>query len=171
MPSAVRPVTSFREIYEQNADYVWRLLLRFGVSDGDADDLAQEVFVVVHRTLPSFDYRAAIRTWLYGIAWRVAMNYRRARARRPPTESPDRLADVRTPELEASQRQALARLDAALRALPEEQRDIFVAFEIEQLPMRAIAEAMGIPLQTGFSRLRSARTKVIAAMRHQEAKP
>src|SRR5688572_13254375 len=72
-----------RAIYEANADFVWLTLQRFGVQERDLEDMLQEVFVVVHRRLDSFDPRVRMTTWLYGICLRVASGYRRKRRARP----------------------------------------------------------------------------------------
>src|SRR6187431_2250834 len=74
--------TSFPEIFEQHARFLWRTLLNLGVPSREAQDLCQEVMIVVHRRLPDFD-GDSLRGWLYGICVRVASDYRRsARLRR-----------------------------------------------------------------------------------------
>src|SRR5688572_19587060 len=87
---ASSPLPSFAEVYASNVRYVWQSLRRLGVGPGDLDDVCQEVFVIVHRKLPSFDGRSQVRTWIYGIALRCASAYRRNRARR---EVPTRQID------------------------------------------------------------------------------
>ena len=81
-------------IHAEHGDFVWRSLQRLGVRDADLDDMLQEVFIVVHRKLDSFDHSSRIRTWLFGICLRVAAGYRRsARFRRE--ELSDRLPETR----------------------------------------------------------------------------
>ncbi|MER2562727.1 MAG: sigma-70 family RNA polymerase sigma factor [Myxococcaceae bacterium] len=65
--SSVGPVPDFRALYTSKAPLVWRTLKRLGVREADLEDVAQEVFVVVHRRLPEFEGRSSIDTWLYGI--------------------------------------------------------------------------------------------------------
>ena len=68
-----------RTIYREHGRFVWLSLQRLGIHPSDLDDVAQDVFMVVHRRLDTFDRRARISTWLFGICMRVAANYRRRR--------------------------------------------------------------------------------------------
>ncbi|AKV03933.1 RNA polymerase sigma factor RpoE [Labilithrix luteola] len=156
-------------IVREYGPYVWRALRRLGVSERDADDACQEVFVVVHRKLAEYEGRGQLRTWLYGIAVRVAAAHRRrAHVRREvPTENPvdEDLPSEETPEGAAIDREALAALDHALAALDDDKRAVFVLYEIEGLEMPEVAEALGCQVQTAYSRLYAARGEVERAMR------
>src|SRR3954470_24527003 len=85
LPSAEpqAPVLDLATVYEAYFRYVWRCLRSLGVGDSQLEDALQDVFIVVQRRLPEFDGRAAVRTWLYAIALRIARKYRE-RARREP---------------------------------------------------------------------------------------
>src|SRR5262245_39452228 len=73
---------SFAEIFEAHVPFLWRSAVALGVPESEADDVCQEVMLVVHRKLSEFDGRA-LRSWLYGICLRVASDYRKkARVRR-----------------------------------------------------------------------------------------
>src|SRR4051794_24550066 len=72
------PVIGLAAVFEEHARFVWRTLRRLGVSAADADDICQEVFLVVHRRLAGFDNRSGMRAWLYGICARRASEYRRS---------------------------------------------------------------------------------------------
>ncbi len=154
------PGPTLEEIYVEHGDFVWRTLARFGVSEPDRPDELHEVFVVAHRRLPEFRGDASITTWLFGIARRVASSYRRRghRTREVPCErpydghvAPDQLED------EVARRQARARLERILQGMTLDQRAVFVMFEIDGLKGQEIADMMGCPVQTIFSRLRRAR--------------
>ena len=67
-------------LYEEHADAVFRALRRWGVRDSAADDALQEVFLIASRKLAEFEGRSTHRTWLFGIALRVARGVRRARS-------------------------------------------------------------------------------------------
>ena len=102
----------------------------------------------------------------YGICLRVASDFRRRAHRRRErlcAETPERTTET-TPEGRAADREALAALEAALDGLPPPQREVFVLYEIEELPMNEIARALGCPLQTAYSRLRLARSAVVEAL-------
>lgn len=152
---------SFAEIFRDHARYLWRALLGLGVRPGDVDDVCQEVFLIVHRRLPEFDGRA-LRSWLYAICLRVASEYRRsARVRREVSvaELPEALSPAG--QVEAVFAGELGeQLLAALDGLDDEKREAFVLYEIEELPLREVAESLGCPLQTAYSRLQAARTRV-----------
>jgi len=155
------PVPALSDIFREHARYLWRALLGLGVRAGDVDDACQDVFLVVHRRLPEFDGRA-LRSWLYAICLRVASDYRRsARVRNEVTvdEPPDTHASPKQLE-SVFTRELGERLLLALDQLDEDKRAAFVLYEIEELPLREVADALGCPLQTAYSRLQAAREQV-----------
>src|SRR5687767_8088682 len=76
------PSPTVRSIYEEHARFVWMTLQRLGVQPAELDDVAHDVFVVVHRRLHTFDGTSRMTTWLFGICLRLAANYRRRRDHR-----------------------------------------------------------------------------------------
>lgn len=157
---------SVADVFREHAAFVWRALRRLGVPEADVEDVAQEVFVVVHRKLGEFEGRSTLRTWLYGICVRTASDYRRrARVRHEivTDEPPEQTASA--PQLDdVARRQARALLDRILDALDEDKRAVFVLYEIEQVTMNEVAQAVGCPVQTAYSRLHAARREVEAAV-------
>ena len=157
------------KIFREHGPFVWRALRRRGVASSDVDDAVQEVFVVVHRKLGEYEGRAQLRTWLYGIAVRVAAaQRRRSHARHEvPTEEPlaPELASSQNPEGAAAEREALVLLDRALDELDDDKRAVFVLYEVEGLEMPEVAEALACPVQTAYSRLHVARKEVEKSMR------
>jgi len=154
--------TAFRKAFDDHARYVWRSLLGLGVAEADVPDASQQVFVVLHDRLVDLLPGASLRTFVYGICLRVASDFRRRAHRRHErlcAEPPERAAGV-SPEGRAADREALGALEAALDRLPAAQREVFVLYEIEELPMDQIAEALACPLPTAYSRLRLARRAV-----------
>ena len=164
-------VPSFAEIFRTYSGFVWRVLLRLGVAESDVDDVAQEVFLGVHRNLSSFEGRCALRTWIYGICHRRVIDYRR-RAMARPEIATDEPPEVGT---EAEQEEGLdlglarSKLSQLLADLDEEKRSVFVLFEVEGIPMEEVAEIVGCPLQTAYSRLYAARKKVEALAQRMRA--
>jgi RNA polymerase sigma-70 factor, ECF subfamily len=159
----------FSELYRENVAFVWRSLRRLGVCERYVDDVCQEVFVIVHRKLSTFDATATMRTWLFGIARRVAADHRkRAHMRRETLAAPSELDvnQARTPdESDALElRRARAILDEILDELDETKRAVFVLFELEEMPMSEVAKAVECPLQTAYSRLAAARKQVEGAV-------
>ena len=169
MDAAPESTSSFAAVFREHAPYVWRVMRRLGVREADAEDLCQEVFVVVHRRLAEFEGRSSLRTWIYGIAIRVASDHRRrahVRREQPTEEVPEeRRSAPQIAELEREQARAM--LDAALRELDEDKRAVFVLYEIEGLEMKDVAEAVGCPLQTAYSRLHAARKRVTETIKER----
>lgn len=157
---------SFREIFDAHADYVWRTLAHMGVPAADLPDLAQEVFIVVHRRLPDWEPRHPLRTWLYTICRHQARDRRvRAHVRNERTvEAMPEQPHATTPLDELVATRALARLHAALDAADPDQREVFCMYELEGLSMEDIAQAMGCPVKTAYSRLRLARAQLDRAL-------
>jgi RNA polymerase sigma-70 factor (ECF subfamily) len=153
----------FRTIFETYGPFVARTLRRLEVPSADRHDLRQEIFVVVHRKLGEFDGRAPLASWIYGICVRMVSMYRRsARVRRErPSDNPEpELAAsgvVTTQDLDLDSRRACAHAEALLAKLDDEKRRVFVLYEVEGLSMIEVAEIVGCPLQTAYSRLHAAR--------------
>jgi RNA polymerase sigma-70 factor (ECF subfamily) len=157
----------FRELFREHAPFAWRSLMSFGLSSHAAEDACQEAFLVVHQKLAAGFVPEQPKAWIYGICWRVAAQHRRRRhvKRELAIEAPEVAADsARDPARLLEDRKRLARLDHALEQLPDEQRAVFVLYEIEQLAMREVAEALACSINTAFSRLYSARRKVAAEL-------
>lgn len=158
-------VPSVTQIFREYAPFVWRTLRYLGVPEADLDDQCQEVFVVVQRRLGEFQGRSTLKTWLYGIALRVAADYRkRAHVRR------ERLVE-RLPEGSYSpQQERLAERDLLLRALDtldEPKRAAFVLHVVEGLTLRELAETLDCPLQTAYARVASARDLLVRRLEGQ----
>lgn len=157
----------FPAVYAAELGYVWHALRRLGVQDRDLEDLCHDVFVVVFRNLPVYDTRRPIRPWLFGIAFRVASDYRRsARQRREIPGTTRELTCPAPPADEVMLRRERQRLVArALDQLELDRRAVFVMHDIDGHVMPDIAAALGIPLNTAYSRLRLARVDFAAAVK------
>jgi RNA polymerase sigma-70 factor (ECF subfamily) len=154
---------------------VWRVLRRNGVSAADADDAAQKVFLVLsrkaHAVLPGSELSFLLRT-----AVLVASETRRTRRRQREVSEP---VDVHAssnpgPEGELLDREKLEQLDAILDEMEESLRVAFVLYELEEMTMAAIAEALALPPGTVASRLRRARQRfeeLAVARREAGGKP
>jgi RNA polymerase sigma-70 factor (ECF subfamily) len=140
--------------------FVWRSVRRLGVPSSDADDATQEVFVVAAKKLDGLQLGRE-KAFLFATAVRVASTARRTRRRHPedPADSLDAraVADQRDAEGLAELSEARALLQEILGTMPIEQRAVFVLAELEDTPVREIAELLALPLGTVSSRLRAAR--------------
>ena len=167
-PAPAQP-PDFRQIYDAHLGHVWRTLRRLGVASRDLEDAAHQVFVVVHRRLADYDPNRPIKPWLTGIAWRVAADERRRARHHRERLSDDvgrsRPAQAPSPEDAVAARQARDLVAQALDTLDLDRRVVFVMAEIDQASGPDIAAALGVPLNTVYSRLRVARQRFAAAVR------
>lgn len=157
----VDAVLSFEEVYATYFDLVWRNACALGVRVDSIDDVVQEVFIVVHKKLATFEGRSSFRTWILGITVRSVQEHRRRNKRRAEEDAltPD-LVDASAGPAEQLDRARAERLcQYIVNQMREEQRSVFVLAEIEQLSMPEIAAALSINVNTAYSRLRLARER------------
>jgi RNA polymerase sigma-70 factor (ECF subfamily) len=162
---AARPVLSAERVYALHADFVWRTLQHLGARNADLEDLAQEVFVTVHRRIASFDGRSKLTTWLFGVCLHLVQRHRRRayfRLEFLHAEPPERV-EVETPEDRYAGAEARLRLERLLDGLRPERRATFVLFEVEGVSCEEIAELTAVPVGTVYSRLHLARKEVAKA--------
>ena len=161
-----------RALVDEHFRFVWRLLRRLGLSEADADDVAQQVFVVASRKLDVM-VAGSERGFLYRAAVNLASRFRRSRGRRreDSSEGLERMSSSE-PDLDelVDRRRAREMLDSVLEHLPEDQRTVFVLFEIEQLTSVEIAGVLELPLGTVASRLRRAREQFQAELTRRTAR-
>jgi RNA polymerase sigma-70 factor, ECF subfamily len=158
------------EVYRCHAGFVWRVVRRLGVPEAALEDVVHDVFLVVHRRLGEYDGRAALTTWLFGIARGVASNHRRglARAQRKlsvaptPSSAPD-------PEVRTDQQQLAGFVREFLGRLDEDRRLLFELADIEGLKVPEIAETLGMNLNTAYARLRAVREQLSRALAERES--
>ncbi len=171
-----RAASTVREVFDEHAGYVWRTFRHLGIPEADVPDLCQEVFVVVHRKLGEFEGRSSLKTWLYGICLRVASDHRRrahVRNERAQADPGEHLASAGSFGPDARV-EARAQLQALLAELDDDKRTVLVLYELEGLTMKEVAEVVGCPLQTAYSRLHAARARlfeVLATARERGSEP
>ncbi len=151
------------ELVRAHFDYVWRLLRRLGLSESDADDAAQEVFLVGLQKWRQIE-PGRERSFLYGCALNKARRIRISRARAQETSVGSERLQESCPSADelVDHKKAAQLLDCLLDRLVDEQRDVFVLFEVEQLTLVEVASLLGIPRGTAASRLRLARERIRA---------
>lgn len=153
---------TFEALFHGYIDFVWRSLRHFGVAEGDLEDQTQEVFLVAHRHLGEVNVEHP-RAWLYAIARRCAAAYRRRSHRRH-----ERTVET-VPESGHSRDPAAGmevdRVGAVLATLDEDKRTVFLLHDVEEMPMREVAEAVGCQLSTAYARLYAARRELAKAIK------
>ncbi|XXT19197.1 RNA polymerase sigma factor [Sorangium sp. So ce429] len=166
---------SFEEVYRSAHPYVLRLLWRLGVESRDLEDVAHEVFLVVHRRLPDYQPGGSLDAWLSAIASRVALRHRQlARNARELLSGDGRAVDVVDPGLDVEQLHAQAETGHLVRQLIQHiessRRPIFILHDLEGMAMRDIAQAFQISQNTAWDRLRRARDEFETAARRLNAR-
>lgn len=160
---------TFRRLYERHFDHVWHTLRRFGVAERELEDAAHDVFVVVHRKLGAYDPARSARAWLTGIAWRVAADTRRRVHNRRETLDAraglDHPAALPSPDDLLAAREARDLVELALAELPLDQRAVLMLCDLDGATGPEAAAALDLPLNTVYSRLRTARARFGAAVR------
>ena len=150
------------ELYRRERAFVRCSLLQCGVPSALVDDAVQDVFLVVHRRLADYDAdRGSLRAWMFGISLRVARAHRRALGR--TCSIPDTLladAALADPERYVSQIKAAEAATRILETLPREQWSVLVMADVEGMTAPEIAHTLGVKVNTVYTRLMRARTKV-----------
>lgn len=156
------PEAAITELVRALRGPVFALCLHLARDRGEAEDATQETFLAVHRGLAGFRQEARLSTWVYRIAIRMAG---KVRARRASAEVPESLPDPAPgPERSAAARLEVRRLLAALEQLPAEQRVVLALFAVDGLGHAQIAEVLGVPEGTVWSRLHGARKRLAALL-------
>jgi len=148
-----------RALLDAHYAFVWRILRRLGLQPDQAEDAAQQVLFVASERIADID-PGKERSFLFGVARRVASDARRtASARRETTaeELPEAVDTAPRADELVDRHRARAMLDEVLDAMDEDLRAVFVLFELEELSLTEIADMLGIPRGTVASRLRRAR--------------
>jgi RNA polymerase sigma-70 factor (ECF subfamily) len=155
-----------RAMMDNHFETVWRSLRRLGVPEAGADDAAQQVFVVASRRLDEITVGGE-RRYLLGIALRVASDARRTIARRREVSidtelsgSSSEAAGSWQPDEALEQKRALAMLAGLLDEMPDQLREAFVLFELEELSAPEVAQVLDVPVGTVASRVRRARERL-----------
>lgn len=163
---------SIDALVKREFSFVWRLLRRLGLGEGDADDGAQQVFLVAARRAGDIE-PGRERAFLFTTAMHVASKSRRSQERRREVLGDDADARFRdsvpgTEEL-LDRRRARELFDSILDEMDLDLRVVFVLYEVEELTMAEIASDLGLPQGTVASRLRRARSEFSARVQRIEA--
>jgi RNA polymerase sigma-70 factor (ECF subfamily) len=172
-------------IYNSQKDLVWLTLQRMGIRLPDLEDVFQDVFVIAHRRLHTYNPDAKLSAWLYGICLRsVAAHRRRAFRRRERADGMEASvarpgtehwhAQIEAPDERVRQLERQATLNDLLDTLDPDHRLVVVMFEVEDQSCAYIAELIGVPVGTVHSRLHTARRKLARAavrLRHHGGAP
>ena len=158
-------VSSCAAAFEREMAFIRRALQRHGIRPADADDLTQEVLIVMWRGWSHYDPSRPLRPWLAGIVFKVASRHR-LRAQREVACAVIEGADPAPPldeQLEAQRERGL--VSRALAGLRDGQRAVLVLHEMDGLTLDQVARILELPRSTAFSRLNAARANFAKAVR------
>lgn len=150
-------IPDFSDFYREYSPFVHRVLKRMGLPTSDSDDAVHEVFLVAYRRRGDLYDASYARSWLYGIARRVAAKFRRHASRK--------VRDVSTMPEVANPREGYEQLDAArlahrcIEQIDERRRMVFVLVELEGMSAPEVADALELNVNTVYSRLRKGRAE------------
>ena len=159
-------IAAFERIYRRFSGLVYNVALGITRNSADAEEVTQDVFMNIYRSLKNFQFRSAFKTWVYRIAVNTAINrYRKSARERKDTldyESlPEGLMSTPAGDGELARSDDANRLNAFLKNLNPEYKACLILREIEGLSYREIADSLKIPLNTVRSRLKRSREALL----------
>ncbi|MEC3958059.1 RNA polymerase sigma factor SigM [Nocardia sp. CDC153] len=159
---------AFAELLRRHRDHLWQTALRASYSPEDADDSLQDALLSAHRGAAAFRGDAEVRSWLHRIVVNACLDrIRRNKLRRTEPLSEDVADEPRCPRDDYAALEANLLVDAALFALPADQRTALVAVELEGYSITDAAALLGIPEGTVKSRCARGRRRLAAHFRDQ----
>lgn len=150
--------------FQQELDYIYRTLRRLGTATFEVDDMAQDVFLAMRSSWPTYDRTRPLKPYLFGIAFRVVSAQRRKRRWEIPRATIDWVDESGSPDEALAIKEARALLLAALEEVPLLRRAVLVMHDIDEIPVAEVARALSIPLFTVYSRLRKGRAELSVAL-------
>lgn len=149
-------MAAYRQLYEQHKEVLYNLALRLHGNVQDAEDSLQEAFVKIYRSLPKFEGKSKLSTWLYKIVVNTCLT--NLKRRKLPTESYEKVQELATTLSNKSEDHTLnIILEQEIARLPEGYRAVFILYEVEGFPHQEIAEILGITVGTSKSQLHRAK--------------
>lgn len=165
---------AFAELYRLHRDIVARLVFRMLGRASDVEDVIQEVFLQVHKSLGDFRGQSKFSTWLHRITVNVVLMIRRAQRSRPvfaddPIEGEKETDAGLLPDEEATRRRRITAFKRLLDKLSEKKRTVYVLHDIEGMAPAEIAAIVDAPVLTVRTRLFYARRELAEMMREEPA--
>jgi len=162
---------AFRELFHTHRHDVARLVFRMTGSPTDVEDLVQEVFLQVHRSIGDFRGDARLSTWLYRLTVNVVLMHRRAAKSRPQLVGEAVAAPPKDqrllPDEQVARKRRMAAFYRMIDRLSEKKRTVFVLHEIDGLTPQEIAKIVEAPVLTVRTRLFYARRELAAMIREE----
>jgi RNA polymerase sigma-70 factor (ECF subfamily) len=158
-PPSLAEVPAFQEVYRAELSWVLRTLRRLGIPDAEVEDVAHDLFVAVFRHFDAYDPARPRRPWLFGFAIRIARDHRALARHRVEIkgEHAEPPASGRGPDDAIDQERKRRLVLRVLDALDLDKRSLIVMHDLDGMTAPQIAEILGVPVNTVYSRIRLAR--------------
>jgi RNA polymerase sigma-70 factor, ECF subfamily len=165
--------SAFTQLFQRHRTDVAKLVYRMMGPGADCEDVVQEIFLQVHKSLGEFRGQAKFTTWLHRVSVNVVLMARRAARSRPIFAGEPRAEFEHDtgllPDEDAARQGRIAAFRRVLNRLPEKKRVVFELHELEGLAPSEIAELVDAPVLTVRTRLFYARREILAIMRDEPA--
>ena len=169
--AAAGDMDAFQRIYERYLDQVTRTVARYLGPCPDIEDVVQETFIELHKSLEKVSDYDAFEGWVYRVARNVAISHQR---RRRTSVDLTKLQPLQAPLNQwkkLAAREKVRALYAALECLSEEKREAIILYEIEGLTLQEIADQTETSINTIASRVRRGRKKLLKLIQRSLATP
>jgi len=164
---------AFAELYRRHREDVARLVFRMIGRASEVEDVVQEVFLQVHKSLGDFRGQSKFSTWLHRVTVNVVLMTRRAQKSRPVLAEPpaerDEVDGGLLPDEEATRRRRVDAFRRLLDRLSEKKRTVYILHDIEGMAPAEIAAIVEAPVLTVRTRLFYARRELSDMMREEPA--
>jgi RNA polymerase sigma-70 factor (ECF subfamily) len=153
---------AFTELVERYKDLVYGMIWRLAPDRSQVDDLAQDVFLKVHRGLPYFRGEARLSTWIYRIVANVCTQARSQPVREVPLDRGPEKPAIDPPSVDGSfaDIELRDRLEKAIARLPEQYQFLIAAHHLRGVQYEALAEALDVPIGTVKTHLHRAKRRL-----------
>jgi len=165
-PSLATSDTSCLEAFDRELDYLFEILRRLGAGPSEVEDLAQDVFLVLHRQWSKIDTSRPLRPYLFGVAFRVVRTHRRRHRRETPYAGIDAVDEGPGPEGSVQNSEAVRLVLAALERVPLSRRAVIVTHDLDGVPIAEVARQLSLTRFGVYARLRKGRRELASAIRH-----
>jgi RNA polymerase sigma-70 factor (ECF subfamily) len=159
------PETTYLQAFERELDYVFETLQRLGANPTEAEDLAQDVFLVLQKHWQTIDTTRPLRPYLFGVAFRIVCAHRRRRRREMPSAVLDIEDTAGGPDRSLESKESIRLLMAALEHVPLRRRVVVVMHDLDSVPVVDIARNLSISRFGTYARLRKGRKELATAVR------
>jgi len=164
---------AFRQLFRNHRDDVARLVFRMTGASHELEDLVQEVFLQVHKSIGDFRGDSRFSTWLYRLTVNVVLMHRRSAKSRPQLVADVLAAAPRDgrllPDEQVARRRRMTAFARLVDRLSEKKRTVFILHELEGLPPSEIAKIVGAPVLTVRTRLFYARRELLTMLQEEPA--